>query len=485
MDQFKIERDGGYIFIKYKHAISMKDTFPDPNDEFLSAEERLNYQLRRECRGIVFRNDQDDDEVNIQQENIQNDEKKVKGRIISRKFHKFFNINEREESNVESINWRRGFIVMEKMDGSLVSPLRIIRNDDLNDGIEDSNRVWTFTSMLGFTETGQAVDEFIYQEMEGRKRDKLFELCEYCEESGITPLFEFCSKENKVVIEHEKTSLILLAFRNIESGEYMSFKDTVNTLNKFNNPVPIVKLWKEYPNGLKGVEDANKLLKEIYAQKNVEGYVIRFYEGDMYKVKTTWYTSLHGLETTGKFIRDRHVIKGILENNVDDIISSSFFNGEEKKRKALQLFRDEVERRILLKIAETTKELKEKSIDDISPDSITGKFYYYLTSEHPQEAINNSDLITSVYYSFLIEYFKLNGREFDRHRKLFYKYLSIDFSVMKPYHFTHEGILSEPSSSSTPPKKQAQPPRYAASKNDSTNQSSNSAKPSVDKKKRK
>ncbi|KAF0978338.1 hypothetical protein FDP41_002853 [Naegleria fowleri] len=409
-DEFTIKKEQGFIFIKYKSAT--RNTFPDP-EKARDEHERLISKLRRECRGIIF-------------------EEETKA-IVCRKFHKFFNINEREETNIEKINWKRGFRVLEKMDGSLVSPVLVKnRSSEEQHGIK-------FTTMLGFTEIAQFVDDYVFSEMKERQRRNYLSFCNYCIEKKWTPLFEFCSPKQTIVLEYTESTLTLLAIRKNESGEYMEFNEMVKLVkHNFSNDIPIVKVWKEYPQGLNG--DAKGLLKEIYSQKQVEGYVIRFNDGDMYKVNTHWYNSLHGVETSGKSVRDRHIILGILDNTVDDLIACTFF-AEDGKRNAAQFFRDEVERKLEKQFSVMKKELQ----NDCSPDSVTGQFLNFLKDQplHSSSEVGTTEG-REMFYTFLKDRFKLNSREFDKHRKLFYKWLNIDLSGIKPFFFTEHGILTDP-----------------------------------------
>jgi tRNA splicing ligase len=44
------------------------------------------------------------------------------GKVIARRYHKFFNINEIDETKVENIDTSQPFVILEKLDGSMVSP---------------------------------------------------------------------------------------------------------------------------------------------------------------------------------------------------------------------------------------------------------------------------------------------------------------------------------------------------------------------------
>ncbi len=64
--EFRQEEKHGLVFIKYSGAYS--STFPPP-DSATTEQEKYNFQVRRECRGIGFYKDT--------------------GKIATRKFHKF------------------------------------------------------------------------------------------------------------------------------------------------------------------------------------------------------------------------------------------------------------------------------------------------------------------------------------------------------------------------------------------------------------
>ena len=60
-------------------------------------------ELARECRGITFRLDTGD--------------------LISRPFHKFFNINEKPFTQAAKIDWQNIIYISEKIDGVLAVPV--------------------------------------------------------------------------------------------------------------------------------------------------------------------------------------------------------------------------------------------------------------------------------------------------------------------------------------------------------------------------
>ncbi len=108
-DEFKVsvyqdEKDGSeLLFFNYRFCTHA--TFPSL-DAAKSPRERLLFQLKRECRGLAFR-------VPKQGEAV------VAGRML----HKFFNVEEREETQLDLISLGRPHTLAVKYDGSLVAPI--------------------------------------------------------------------------------------------------------------------------------------------------------------------------------------------------------------------------------------------------------------------------------------------------------------------------------------------------------------------------
>lgn len=95
-EEFIVAEREGYKVINY--VVAMADTFDmtGPND--------LGGAIRRECRGLIFDAD---------------------GNLMSRPFHKFFNVNERAETQTHEINMSQPHVIMEKMDGSMIRPILV------------------------------------------------------------------------------------------------------------------------------------------------------------------------------------------------------------------------------------------------------------------------------------------------------------------------------------------------------------------------
>jgi T4 RnlA family RNA ligase len=229
--------------------------------------------------------------------------------------------------------------VIEKIDGSLISPL-LLKTGEIK-----------YTSMSGFTEYSFKISNFI--EYSKKKKTYYDELSMYALKNGKTPLFEWCDKDEPIIIKHEKSQLTLLNIRDIKTGEYTSYEDLIQLSKKFN--VPLVKKWENHP------KNEKLLIKEIYEQKSIEGYVIIFEDGDFYKCKTNFYSCAHGISPNAKYINERAILKSIGLDVMDDVVSTLDFSKE--KRFLIYKWRDDVHSRIDLKSKNLVDLSKKKNLE--------------------------------------------------------------------------------------------------------------------------
>ena len=258
-DIYSVTKDG---YIVFNYMLGTSQTFPAVVDEYAT--------IRRECRGIIF-----DAET---------------GDILRRPFHKFFNLNEREDTSIENVDFLFSHAVLDKLDGSMIAPFLV-----------GDRMIWG--TKMGETDVAQPVMEFV-------AANPQYDEFRYLIGSGFTPIFEWCSNKQRIVLDHPEDSLTLLAIRDIQSGEYVSF-ELVKSVAKLYD-VPVVKQYET-------IEDINQFLEQTRGQSNIEGYVIRFSTGHMIKVKTDWYVALHKIKE--QLLFDRNLVELILDNRLDDILS--------------------------------------------------------------------------------------------------------------------------------------------------------------------
>lgn len=214
------------------------------------------------------------------------------GNIISRPLHKFHNVG--EKLSLEEIDFSNLLAIWNKLDGSMVSLLN--RNGEI--------LAKTKSSFLGVE--SKKVNSFI-------KENYNYTL--FCLELGedYTPIFEYVSPKNKIVIDYDEEDLVFLHLRHIKSGQYVPYNDEVlvNLLNKYNisHQKPL------FFNNQSGNFDI-ELLKEYINKSELEGVVLQFKNGEMLKYKTLFYQK-RTLKSR-KEVTKREAAKLFFEGKLDD-----------------------------------------------------------------------------------------------------------------------------------------------------------------------
>jgi RNA ligase len=170
--EFVVAEREGYTVINY--VVAMADTFD------MTGPDDLGGAIRRECRGLKF---------------------SPNGDIAARPFHKFFNIGEREETQSRLIDLSRSHTIMEKLDGSMIHPMMV-----------DGYIRWM--TKMGITSVAMQAEEFI------AKNTRYKDFAVWCIENRMTPIFEWTSPFNQIVLSYEEERLTLLAVRDNITGEY-------------------------------------------------------------------------------------------------------------------------------------------------------------------------------------------------------------------------------------------------------------------------
>lgn len=279
-----VEKDD-YIVVNY--VVMNEDTFPATGDKFCPGCSRFNSEIiaegcgsqrcpdsvdvasiRRECRGLIFDKN---------------------GSLINRRFHKFFNVNEREETRQEAIDWNQPHHILEKLDGSMVSPCLL------------PSGVIRWMTKMGITDTSMEAEVFValnkkYQDFAIRAIG-----------DGFTPIFEWCSNKNRIVLEFPFDQLILTAARDNVSGHYTKYDHLCKIAYRYD--IPVVNAYSY---------DSKNIIDIVRHQEDTEGVVIRFHDGHMVKVKSDWYVRIHKVKAL--LGQERDVVSMILNNQLDDIL---------------------------------------------------------------------------------------------------------------------------------------------------------------------
>ena len=271
--EFIVAEREGFTVINYN--VGYEDTFTiDETDVMLNHGVQIpRGVMRRECRGLIFY---------------------PNGTLMSRPFHKFFNIGERDETQLHNIDMGRPHTIIEKMDGSMIRPIVV-------DGVV---RLGT---KMGVTDTSIAAEVMVASWPPDRRNfiDEYLKTVYY----GMTPLFEFVSPANRIVLKYAEPDLVLLAVRHNRDGNYLStdsefYREWI--ANGFN-------VAKEHGSI---VGSAESYIAEHNTDEGREGFIINF-NGEMYKAKNEWYVRIHRVKD--KIRTDRHVLALLLANDLDDV----------------------------------------------------------------------------------------------------------------------------------------------------------------------
>jgi RNA ligase len=255
-DEFIVAEREGYTVINY--VVAMANTFD------MTGSDDIGGAMRRECRGLIFDRD---------------------GNLMSRPFHKFFNVNERAETQTHEIDMSQPHVIMEKMDGSMIRPILV-------DGY------LRLATKMGVTNVAMEAEAWL-----AAQDSSLKDWLRQCVEDSVTPIFEWVSPFNQIVLAYEEADLVYLGTRCNTSGWYMMDKSC---------PFNVVPRY--------GSMEGN-ILEYIARQRESEGRegdIIRFADGHMLKVKNDWYVRIH--KTIDRITFDRNIVDLIINEEVDDVI---------------------------------------------------------------------------------------------------------------------------------------------------------------------
>lgn len=176
-----IEADKG-DYVVFNYMVSHEDSFDCP--------------IRRECRGLIFDKN---------------------GKLLSRPFHKFFNLGQVEATQYHKIDWGRPHVILDKRDGSMLRPLLL-------------NGEVRWATKMGVTEIGLMTEKFV---ISNPKYDDFSKMMI----PAWTPIFEYTSPQNQIVLRYPEENLILLAIRHTEEGWYITYPEMCRLASDYDIPV--------------------------------------------------------------------------------------------------------------------------------------------------------------------------------------------------------------------------------------------------------
>lgn len=286
----------------------------------------------RECRSVVI--------------DVEND------CIILSPFSKFFNINELEETSLESIKRRiskaKTIEFSDKLDGSMQSARwynsRIIMagsqaiNPDNSWRLQDGYRM--ITELPG------------YKEM----------LMKYPE---CTFIFEYISIKDAHVVKYTKQQegLYLIGIRRVDSGEEYDYRTVLNFARAFN--ILTTKLFD------KTIEQVMSELDDKSSDE-AEGFVINI---DGYKVKLKYNDYVHIHKALSKLSSVNLIIRSIADNKYDDLLAKLPVAYHDQVKKVAAI--------VVGYISRTEKTIREYYNE--SPKDNKKEFMIYVSKNIPRE----------------------------------------------------------------------------------------------------
>lgn len=261
-----IEADRG-DFVVFNYVVSFDGSFPDLTGDPVRDRE---IAIIRECRGITF--------------------DKESGEVVMRKFHKFFNVGQREETQSHAIDWSHPHVILSKADGSMISPYR-----------NRSGEIEWHTKM-GLTDVAKPVNEY------AARNAHYVDFAQFMVRHGCTPLFEWCSRKQKIVIDYPEDKLVLLAVRDNHTGQYRDYPTLMELGDRYG--IPVI-------DRIEGsVTDPAAFLEAVRVLEGEEGYIVRFANGHMVKAKAEDYLRLHNMVDMLQL--EKNVLALVLSGTLDD-----------------------------------------------------------------------------------------------------------------------------------------------------------------------
>ena len=234
----------------------------------------------------------------------------VDGKIISLAFEKFHNLGECKGWMPEDIDFNKKKHVLEKLDGSMIRAIKT----------QSGYRLGT---RAGITDYSDMAERFIQN---SPIRAEYISFIEEMVSCNMTPIFEYTSRENQVVIDYPVSNLTVLAVRCNATGTYFSYSALLDIASR----LPVVK---EIMGEHSCLSDLSKFVK---TWEDAEGVVVTFHSGFKVKIKADQYCLLH--RSLDIIQHEKNVLELILTEKIDDLLSLV----SDDRRARLEKYRDSV-----------------------------------------------------------------------------------------------------------------------------------------------
>jgi RNA ligase len=276
-DEFKVMRKDWYTVVNY--VVAFGETFDwDEGDVRGSI-------MRRECRGLIFDT--------------------LSGRLLSRPYHKFFNVGERPELRMDEVDMSAHHVILEKLDGSMIRPIAVPGDKHTGE--------FRLGTKAGVTDVAMNAEVWV------AKHPRYSDFIRMALAHNMTPIFEWCSRKNRIVVDYPVDRLVLTAVRDNEKGSYVPHRVLRNFAKDYD--LDVVKVIDS------NSDNIHELVDTIRAWESDEGVVVRFDApratawqgaGHMMKIKADAYLVLH--RSKDAISHEKNIIEVVVNDQVDDLI---------------------------------------------------------------------------------------------------------------------------------------------------------------------
>jgi RNA ligase len=160
---------------------------------------------------------------------------------------------------------------------------------------------------MGETDLTKQIDEFMSNDYD--LNNNYHSIYNYCEYNNLTPIFEWTSRQQRIVVDYPEDKLTLIAIRDNITGKYYNYNNMKYVADFF--LIPVVNQFS-YTG-----DNFNDILNYVKNMQEGEGIVIRFDDGHMVKIKADLYVSLHRAKSLIE--NERDVMELVLNEKVDDL----------------------------------------------------------------------------------------------------------------------------------------------------------------------
>lgn len=263
--QFMID---GYKIVSYSYFLCTPNMFKNPLTQFPHVH-------AMDMRGVTF---------------VFNEDGTLFKRYLM--LRKFFNVNQTEETQLHLLENKEIKSITTKEDGTLIAFMGLPNGKVFAKTIMGFNNDQVITAMTLYNSDIKLktfIDNIVFNE-------------------DCTSLFEYVSYKNRIVLVYNNDELIYIGKR-YTNGKYVSAAN--ENLENAN-----IKYVKSIINN-----SLNELIEFCKNEKDIEGVVVEFSDGEMVKVKTNWYFENHRLRTENIF-REDYVIEMYLKGTLDDVLQT-------------------------------------------------------------------------------------------------------------------------------------------------------------------